>query len=45
MRLCEFGDFDVLPTSFLYSPVGKQVSYQVGEVTRESIEAYIKRKQ
>ena len=41
----QIGDFDVLPTSFLYSPAGKQVSYQAGEVTRESVEAYIKRKQ
>ncbi|HEX5338109.1 MAG TPA: TlpA disulfide reductase family protein [Gallionella sp.] len=41
----QIGDFDVLPTSFLYNPAGKQVSYQAGEVTRESVEAYIRRKQ
>lgn len=38
----QIGEFDVLPTSFLYSPNGEQVSYQAGEVTRASVEAYIK---
>jgi hypothetical protein len=33
-----------LPVSYLYNPKGEQVSYQAGEVTRASIEAYIKRK-
>jgi len=40
----QIGDLDVLPTSFLYNPNGKQVSYQAGEVTRESVETYIKNK-
>jgi thiol-disulfide isomerase/thioredoxin len=40
----QIGEFDVLPTSFLYSPNGEQVSYQAGEVTRESVETYIKNK-
>ncbi|OGS94849.1 MAG: thioredoxin [Gallionellales bacterium RIFCSPLOWO2_02_FULL_57_47] len=40
----QIGEFDVLPTSFLYSPNGEQVSYQAGEVTRESVESYIKNK-
>ena len=40
----QIGDLDVLPTSYLYSPSGEQVSYQEGEVTRESVETYIKNK-
>jgi hypothetical protein len=40
----QIGELDVLPTSFLYNPNGKQVSYQAGEVTRESVETYIKNK-
>lgn len=40
----QIGEFDVLPTSFLFSPNGVQVSYQAGEVTRESVETYIKNK-
>ncbi len=38
----KIGDIEGLPTSFLYNPQGKQVSYKVGEITRESIETYIK---
>ena len=38
----QIGDIEGLPTSFLYNPQGKQVSYKVGEITRESIETYIK---
>jgi len=38
----QIGEMDVLPTSYLYAPNGEQVSYQAGEVTRESIETYIK---
>lgn len=37
----QIGALDVLPTSYLYSPKGEQVSYQAGEVTREGIETYI----
>ncbi len=40
----QIGALDVLPTSYLYSPKGKQVSYQTGEVTRADIETYIKNK-
>ena len=35
---------EALPTSYLYSPEGKLVSHQQGEVTRESVETYIKSK-
>ncbi len=38
----QIGEIDALPTSYLYSPQGKQVSYKVGEITRESIETYIR---
>ncbi len=38
----QIGEMEVLPTSYLYAPNGEQVSYQPGEVTRESIEAFIK---
>lgn len=41
----QIGGLDVLPTSYLYSPTGEQVSSQAGEVTRESVETYIKNKQ
>ena len=40
----QIGKLEVLPTSYLYSPNGEQVSYQAGEVTRESVETYIKNK-
>ncbi len=38
----QIGKPEVLPTSYLYAPDGELVSYQSGEVTRESVEAYIK---
>ncbi len=38
----QIGKMEVLPTSYLYAPNGEQVSYQPGEVTRDSIEAFIK---
>lgn len=41
----QIGEIEGLPTSFLYDPQGKQVAYRVGEVTRESIEAYMQGKQ
>ncbi len=41
----QIGEVEVLPTSYLYSPEGKLVSYQAGEVTRSSVESYIKSKQ
>jgi len=40
----QIGEVEMLPTSYLYAPNGEQVSYQAGEVTRESVEAYIKSK-
>jgi peroxiredoxin len=39
----QIGAVDVLPVSYLYNPKGEQVSYQAGEVTRTSVEAYIKK--
>lgn len=38
----QIGRIDVLPTSYLFSPEGEQVTSHAGSVTRESIEAYIK---
>lgn len=40
----QIGDVEVLPTSYLYSPSGEQVSYQAGEVTRDDVETYIRNK-
>lgn len=40
----QIGAVDVLPASYLYNPKGELVSYQAGEVTRASVEAYIKKK-
>lgn len=40
----QIGAVDVLPVSYIYNPKGEQVSYQAGEVTRASIEDYIRRK-
>ncbi|BBI99999.1 hypothetical protein FGKAn22_16920 [Ferrigenium kumadai] len=40
----QIGEVDVLPTSYLYAPNGELVSYQAGEVTRESVETYIRNK-
>ena len=39
--IAQIGEVEVLPTSYLYAPNGELVSYQAGEVTRASIEAYI----
>lgn len=39
----QIGSVDVLPVSYLYNPKGEQVSYQAGELTRASVEAYIKK--
>jgi peroxiredoxin len=41
--ISQFGDIEVLPVSYLYNPKGEQVSYQAGEVTRSSVEAFIKK--
>jgi thiol-disulfide isomerase/thioredoxin len=40
----QVGEVDALPTSYLYDPSGKLVSYQQGMVTRSSVESYIKSK-
>jgi peroxiredoxin len=40
----QIGAIEVLPTSYLYNPKGEQVSYQAGELTRASVEAYISKK-
>ena len=38
----QVGEVEALPTSYLYDPSGKLVSYQQGMVTRASVESYIK---
>lgn len=43
--VAQIGEVEVLPSSYLYSPEGKLVSYQAGEVTQASVESYIKSKQ
>jgi hypothetical protein len=40
----QIGKVDALPTSYLYDPTGKLVSYQSGMVTRDAIENYIRSK-
>lgn len=40
----QIGAVEVLPTSYLYAPNGELVSHQVGEVTRSSVESYIRSK-
>jgi len=40
----QIGRIDALPTSYLYDPTGKLVSYQSGMLTREAIESYIRSK-
>lgn len=40
----QMGVIEVLPSSYLYNPKGKQVSYQAGEVTRMSVEAFIRKR-
>ncbi|MBI5919681.1 MAG: TlpA family protein disulfide reductase [Nitrosomonadales bacterium] len=41
----QVGEVEVLPTSYLYDPTGKLVSYQPGPVKGSSVEAYIRSKQ
>ncbi|OGT00831.1 MAG: thioredoxin [Gallionellales bacterium RIFCSPLOWO2_12_FULL_59_22] len=38
----QIGAPEVLPASYLFAPNGELVSYQAGEVTRASVETYIK---
>ena len=40
----QVGEVDALPTSYLYDPAGKLVSYQQGMVTRASVESYVRSK-
>lgn len=40
----QVGKVDALPTSYLFDPTGKLVSYQQGILTRDSVESYIKNK-
>lgn len=40
----QVGEVEALPTSYLYNPAGKLVSYQTGILSRESVESYIKSK-
>jgi thiol-disulfide isomerase/thioredoxin len=40
----QVGEVEALPTSYLYDPTVKLVSYQQGMVTRASVESYIKSK-
>ena len=40
----QIGRIDALPTSYLYDPNGKLVSYQSGMLTREVLENYIRSK-
>ena len=42
--VAQIGRIDALPTSYLYDPAGKLVSYQSGMLTREVIENYIRSK-
>jgi peroxiredoxin len=42
-NIAQIGAVEVLPVSYLYNPKGEQVSYQAGELTRASVEAFIKR--
>lgn len=39
----QIGVIEALPSSYLYNPKGEQVSYQLGEVTRMSVEAFIRK--
>jgi peroxiredoxin len=41
MAEMQVGPVEALPTSYLYDPTGKQVSYQEGMVSREDIETYL----
>jgi peroxiredoxin len=40
----QIGEVDALPVSYLYNPQGDLVSFQTGEVTRASVETYIRKK-
>ena len=40
----QVGSVSGLPTTYLYNPQGKQVAYNVGAITRDAIERYIRGK-
>jgi thiol-disulfide isomerase/thioredoxin len=40
----QVGEVEVLPTSYLFDPAGKLVSYQQGTVSMSSVESYVKSK-
>lgn len=40
----QVGEVEALPTSYLFDPKGKLVSYQQGMVSRSSVESYMKSK-
>jgi len=40
----QVGTVSGLPTTYLYNPQGKQVAYNVGAITRDAIERYIRAK-
>lgn len=40
----QVGEVEALPTSYLFDPKGKLVSYQQGTVSRSSVESYMKSK-
>jgi thiol-disulfide isomerase/thioredoxin len=40
----QVGEVEALPTSYLYDPTGKLVSYQQGMVTKASVESYVNSK-
>ena len=44
LMAAQVGKVPALPTSYLYDPTGKLVSYQTGAITREAIESYIRSK-
>jgi peroxiredoxin len=39
----QLGEVQILPASYLYNPLGELVSFQTGEVTRASVEGFIKK--
>jgi hypothetical protein len=40
--VAQIGPVEGLPTSYLYNPQGKLVAHQVGPITREAVEEFIR---
>ena len=40
----QIGEVDVLPTTYLFDPKGKLVSYHAGLISRKDVEEYIRAK-